>query len=199
MQQAMIDLNKVIELSPNDKVAITDKECLGAIRLGSLGKLGDNHIFDKAIAILTKLISFDSNQKLNAFNINSQVMQTHNQPLPKLKKQKKSPQRNSKDKGKGGTKIGVVHNTYNGERVITLPETQILGGGDENTIFTINPDEEIEKSLFDDDEQDEDNLYKENIFSKEDFFLYRGTMHFYNAEFDKALIVPIYIYIYIYI
>ncbi len=36
MQEALKDLNKVIEMSPNDKVAIADKECLTALKLASV-------------------------------------------------------------------------------------------------------------------------------------------------------------------
>jgi len=32
MNEALKDLNKVIEISPNDKVAIADKECLTALK-----------------------------------------------------------------------------------------------------------------------------------------------------------------------
>ena len=31
------------------------------------------------------------------------------------------------------------------------------------------------------------NYYKENIFNKEDYLLYRGVMHFYSGEYHKAL------------
>lgn len=34
---------------------------------------------------------------------------------------------------------------------------------------------------------DEQNYYKENIFNREDFCLFRGVMYFYNDEFDKAI------------
>jgi hypothetical protein len=37
MQEALKDLNRVIEMSPNDKVAIADKECLTALKLASVG------------------------------------------------------------------------------------------------------------------------------------------------------------------
>jgi hypothetical protein len=37
MQEALKDLNKVIEASPNDKVAIADRECLTALKLASVG------------------------------------------------------------------------------------------------------------------------------------------------------------------
>lgn len=31
------------------------------------------------------------------------------------------------------------------------------------------------------------NFYKENIFNKEDYYLYRAVMYFYAGEYDKAL------------
>jgi hypothetical protein len=37
MQEALKDLNKVIESSPNDKVAIADKDCLTALKLATVG------------------------------------------------------------------------------------------------------------------------------------------------------------------
>jgi tetratricopeptide (TPR) repeat protein len=36
-------------------------------------------------------------------------------------------------------------------------------------------------------ENDEANYYKENIFNKEDYYLYRAVMYFYAGEYDKAL------------
>ena len=38
MNDALKDLNKVIEISPNDKVALADKECLNALKNASTGK-----------------------------------------------------------------------------------------------------------------------------------------------------------------
>lgn len=35
MNDALKDLNKVIENSPTDKVAIADKECLSALKIAS--------------------------------------------------------------------------------------------------------------------------------------------------------------------
>ena len=34
---------------------------------------------------------------------------------------------------------------------------------------------------------DEANYYKENIFNKEDYYLYRGVMHIYDGEYEKAI------------
>ena len=41
-----------------------------------------------------------------------------------------------------------------------------------------------------DDEEEEDeetNYYKENIFNKEDYYLYRAVMYFYSGEYEKSL------------
>lgn len=35
--------------------------------------------------------------------------------------------------------------------------------------------------------EEETNYYKENIFNKEDFYLYRAVMYFYSGEYDKAI------------
>lgn len=39
------------------------------------------------------------------------------------------------------------------------------------------------------EEEDEDgaNYYKENIFNKEDYYLYRAVMYFYAGDYDKAI------------
>lgn len=34
---------------------------------------------------------------------------------------------------------------------------------------------------------DESNYYKENIFNKEDYYLFRSVMYFYTEEYDKAI------------
>ncbi len=34
---------------------------------------------------------------------------------------------------------------------------------------------------------EETNYYKENIFNKEDYYLYRAVMYFYSGDFEKAL------------
>ena len=44
------------------------------------------------------------------------------------------------------------------------------------------------ESRMDDDEikEEETNYYKENIFNKEDYYLYRGMMYFYAGEYEKS-------------
>jgi len=36
-------------------------------------------------------------------------------------------------------------------------------------------------------EEDDMNYYKENIFNKEDYYLYRAVMYFYSGDYEKAL------------
>lgn len=35
--------------------------------------------------------------------------------------------------------------------------------------------------------EEETNYYKENIFNKEDYYLYRAVMQFYTGEYEKAI------------
>jgi len=36
-------------------------------------------------------------------------------------------------------------------------------------------------------EAEEANYYKENIFNKEDYYLYRGVMAIYSGDYEKAI------------
>lgn len=36
--------------------------------------------------------------------------------------------------------------------------------------------------------EEETNYYKENIFNKEDYYLYRSVMYFYAGEYEKAIV-----------
>ena len=37
------------------------------------------------------------------------------------------------------------------------------------------------------DGEEETNYYKENIFNKEDYYLYRAVMYFYAGEYERAI------------
>ena len=54
-----------------------------------------------------------------------------------------------------------------------------------------NESDELDQQASSDDENDEAsedaNYYKENIFNKEDFYLYRGILHIYGEHYDKAI------------
>ena len=94
MNDALKDLNKVLETSPTDKVAVADRECLNALKIASGGKgytaptttqeerdnedeeryekageLGpisplEKSVYEKATVILTKLVSYENNEHL---------------------------------------------------------------------------------------------------------------------------------------
>lgn len=46
---------------------------------------------------------------------------------------------------------------------------------------------DISDDALDAKEADDANYYKENIFNKEDYYLYRGIMQIYSCDYDKAL------------
>lgn len=82
MNEALKDLNKVIEISPNDKVAIADKECLNALKIASAGNMTnpvphEKAIYEKAVVSLTKLISYEKNEHLAKINHDSSIMHYH--------------------------------------------------------------------------------------------------------------------------
>jgi hypothetical protein len=63
MNEALKDLNKVIEIMSTDKVALADRECLNGLKAAS-GKENQNlphdkSVYEKAAVALTKLISYE--------------------------------------------------------------------------------------------------------------------------------------------
>lgn len=70
MSDALSDLNKVIEISKNDKVAIQDRECLNSLMTCSVkepkevAKMHDHQLFLKSAQTITKLISYEKNENL---------------------------------------------------------------------------------------------------------------------------------------
>lgn len=57
-KEALADLNKVVELSPNDKVARNDRDCLKSLSMCATNDL-DKGAVDKAVVTLTQLINND--------------------------------------------------------------------------------------------------------------------------------------------
>jgi hypothetical protein len=45
----------------------------------------------------------------------------------------------------------------------------------------------ITESQAEDDKEEETNYYKENIFNKEDYYLYRAVMYFYSGDYEKSI------------
>lgn len=92
MTEALKDLNKVIEISSTDKVAIADRECINALKLAS-GKEGsqlphEKSVYEKAIVPLTKLISAESNEHLTKITHESSITHHHSQLIPSANRTK---------------------------------------------------------------------------------------------------------------
>lgn len=51
-----------------------------------------------------------------------------------------------------------------------------------------NESDELDQGSSEEEEGDNDaNYYKENIFNKEDFYLYRSVLYIYGQEYSKAI------------
>jgi tetratricopeptide (TPR) repeat protein len=93
MPEALEDLNKVIAISPNDKVAIQDRECLNALDQCSLiNKEPETRIekqnFSKACQAITKLISYEKNENLAKLVHESSIAHHHSQIIPSANRTK---------------------------------------------------------------------------------------------------------------
>jgi tetratricopeptide (TPR) repeat protein len=89
MSEALKDLNRVIEQSPTDKVAIADKECLSALKLAAGGgQPFERQVYEKAAVMLTKLISNEKNEHLAKINHDSSVLYQHSQVIPSAQRTK---------------------------------------------------------------------------------------------------------------
>ena len=211
MQDALDDLNKVIEVSHSDKVAIQDRECLNALKSCSIfdeEQKNEKQTFLKCAQALTKLISYEKNENLAKITHESSIQYQHSQIIPSAHRTKmdkirairrrKEQDRVQRENPEGGRKndlrFRVQQNEEDGED----------GEGDEYEDISELDDREIEKlnrklarnesdeldqgSSDEDQEGDNDaNYYKENIFNKEDFYLYRSVLFIYGQEYSKAI------------
>jgi len=172
IDDAMKDLNNVMELNPHDKIAYTDKECLYAITQAidifkqNLGEEDQKREISKLTNILTRL----TNKDFNTSNLNNKntVTRTHAQIIPNVKRIKLE-------------KLRIMNYLKKKEKDRYISEVK----GEPLTI-------EREYTEKDEDLVEEAeailpySYYKENIFSEEDFYLYKAIMGFYSGEYDKA-------------
>lgn len=169
VKEALADLNKVVELSPNDKVARNDRDCLKCLSMCT-GTDVDTSAIEKSAIALTQLIN---NEKIVYFQkqlLHSSILHHHSQIIPSANRTKVD-------------KIRTIKKMREKRRV----KSHELD--DESMDDEYDLDIEIE-DIGEIDEQavtDESNYYKENIFNKEDYYLYRAVMYFYTEEYDKAI------------
>ncbi|CAI2370054.1 unnamed protein product [Moneuplotes crassus] len=169
---AMNDLATVIELNPHDKIAFTDKECLYAVTSAmkvlkqSLDVEEQKLEVAKLCNILTKLTNKDYNN--NDVKSKNMSTRTHAQIIPNVRRIKVEKLRivdymkkKEKDKYIADVKDVKVEHT----RDYTEPSSRHKTLAESITPFS---------------------YYKENIFSEEDFFLYRAILLFYSGQYDRA-------------
>lgn len=172
IDEAMQDLTNVIELNPHDRIAYTDKECLHAITKAisifkkNLSDEEQKSAIEKLTVTLTKLISIDSNNpSISSKNI---VSRTHAQIIPNVKRIKLEKLRivaylKFKEKSKYIAELkGEKYKVSNNYKEV---DTDLVSRAEDIIPYS---------------------YYKENIFSEEDFYLYRGVMYFYAGEYEKA-------------
>ena len=87
MAEALDDLNKVIEISMTDKVAIQDRECLNSLKSCSILAQKNEQpiekaVFQKAAQAITKLISYEKNEHLAKICHESSIQHHHSQIIP---------------------------------------------------------------------------------------------------------------------
>lgn len=223
MQEALLDLNKVIEISKNDKVAIQDRECLNALMMCSIFKqLGDGEeenvmrqpvehsTFIKAAQAISKLIANEKNENMAKLIHESSIQHQHSQVIPsahrtkidkiraiRRRKEQDRVQRDNPEAGrKNDLRFRVQQNNDDGDEVDEFEDISEL---DDREIERLNykiaksDSDELDQDSSDDVNSTENgddmdaNYYKENIFNKEDFYLYRAVLQIYGAEYDKAV------------
>lgn len=160
--------------------------------------------------MLTKLISYEKNEHLAKINHDSSIAHHHSQIIPSAQRTKTDKiraikRRREQDRqvmrqlaqGDGNIKKNDLRfRVANQEEEEMEDEYENLSEIDDRELDKINRRKELEDAssmteqakLEAEDEKDEEtNYYKENIFNKEDYYLYRAVMHFYAGDYDKSL------------
>ena len=165
-KEALADLNKVVELSPNDKVARNDRDCLKSLSMCS-GTDVDSNAIEKSIVTLTQLINNDKNAYFLKQLHHSSIVYNHSQIIPSATRTKVDKIRTIKQIKERKAREGIQDDS-------------------EEEDFDIDIDVEDQGEIDERAFTDEANYYKENIFNKEDYYLFRAVMYFYSGDYDKA-------------
>lgn len=172
-KEALSDLNKVVELSPNDRVARNDRDCLKC--LGScIGTEVNSSAFEKSVVSLTQLINLHQIKQPSIFLKqlhHSSIIYHHSQIIPNSNRTKVDKIKTLRQMRDRRLRSGELEDdsTFEDEEFDLDVEIEDIGEIDEQSVTK------------------EENYYKENIFNREDYFLYRAIMYFYVGEYDKAI------------
>lgn len=213
MEEALDDLNKVIEISPNDKVALQDRECLNALKTCSLVGQEDDYkhernIFAKQAQAISKLITYEKNENVQKITHESSILHNHSQIIPSAHRTKmdkirairrrKEQDRVQRDNPEAGRKNDLRFRVQqqNDEGQDDGDDYEDISDLDDREweklkrLQARNDSDELDQGGSSDDEEEDSqdaNYYKENIFNKEDFYLYRSVLYIYAQDYDKAV------------
>ena len=160
-------------------------------------------VYEKAVVSLTKLISYEKNEHLAKINHDSSIMHHHSQVIPSAQRTKmdkirairrrREQDRQTKQGGENSLrKNDLRFRVANADDDEDGNEYEDLSELDEKELEKINrKDDDVsnytESKMEDyDTKEEETNYYKENIFNKEDYYLYRGVLFFYSGEYEKS-------------
>ena len=97
LESAIADLSKVLQISPHDKVATADKECLVILKSvtmvqSSVSNGGNTFVtselslnsdrYEKALLAITKLIEYEKNDHMSRVKMESSIMHQHTSVIP---------------------------------------------------------------------------------------------------------------------
>ncbi|CDW75599.1 tpr domain containing protein [Stylonychia lemnae] len=186
LDQALKDLNLVVERSPQDKIAYVDRECLSALQIAiqaaqsnqappqalpsPIAKSSyDVSAFEKGIVSFTKLLNTHYDIEYNTQTTTS-ANRMHQQIIPNVKRIKIEKMRALRRKR---AKDAQINNSM--KRTKKIKQRFLLEDASDHQLQM--QASQIEPFSY----------YKENIFGQEDFYLYRGVMHFYTGDYQKAI------------
>ena len=170
VKEALTDLNKVVELSPNDKVARNDRDCLKCLSMCT-GADVDSTSVDKSIVALTQLIN---NEKIVYFQkqlLHSSIVHHPSQIIPSANR----------------TKIDKIRTIKKMREKRRMKSLELGDESIDDDEYDLDIEVEDIGEIDDQAVADESNYYKENIFNKEDYYLFRAVMYFYSDDFEKAI------------
>ena len=168
-KDALTDLNKVVELSPGDKVARNDRDCLKSLSMCS-GHDVDIGVFEKSAVSITQLINNDKNDYFLKQLHHSSIMHSHSQIIPSANRTKVD-------------KIKTLRQIRDRKLRSHVMDDDSMDDDDFDLDIEVGEIGEIDEQSV----TDEANYYKENIFNREDYYLFRAVMYFYAGDYDKAI------------
>lgn len=74
-----------------------------------------------------------------------------------------------------------------GDKIASLNTDKKRGSATKDKIMSNKEKLLAELAAVEEEKEEETNYYKENIFNKEDYYLYRAVLFFYCGEYEKSI------------